>query len=200
MNARPALVMTLVCLVAAGCTAGAAGPVSTPHPATGPPTVPLPAGPLPLPVAEPITATALDIPAIGLSTSALEPLGLQPDGALAAPVQWQRAGYFADGPVPGERGPAVVAGHVDSVSGPAVFFRLAELRPGDRIDVGRSDGRSITFEVDRLVSVPKDSFPTDLIYGPTPDAQLRLITCGGDFDRAARSYVDNTVVLATAVG
>ena len=98
--------------------------------------------------------------------------------------------------MPGDRGPAVVAGHVDSVAGPAVFYRLRELRPGDEVVVDLSDGRTVTFRVTGSLQVPKDAFPTEEVYGPTPDAELRLITCGGEFDRSVRSYEDNTVVFA----
>lgn len=202
MTARAAVARALAGLcgvLLAGCAGAGPGvpPPAAPAPVAAPASA-LPTGPAPLPVGDEVTATSLEIPAIGLAASRLEPLGLLPDGSLAAPAGWQDVGIYADGPVPGERGPAVVAGHVDSVSGPAVFYRLRSLRPGDRITVGRSDGRVVGFEVDRVVSVSKDRFPTELVYGPTPDAQLRLITCGGDFDRAVHSYRDNTVVLATA--
>jgi LPXTG-site transpeptidase (sortase) family protein len=145
------------------------------------------------------TVTRVTVPAIGVDATGLEALGLLPDGSLAAPVDFDRAGWFADGTVPGERGPAVVAGHVDSVDGPAVFYRLRELAPGDEVVVELSDGTAPTFRVDRVESAPKDDFPTAEVYGPTPDAQLRLITCGGEFDRSVRSYEDNTIVFASRV-
>ncbi|MBW8767444.1 MAG: class F sortase, partial [Geodermatophilales bacterium] len=90
----------------------------------------------------------------------------------------------------------VLAGHVDSTAGPAVFFRLGELAAGDEVVVGRSDGTTVRFTVTRVARYPKAAFPTAEVYGPTPDAQLRLITCGGDFDRSRRSYADNVVVFA----
>jgi sortase (surface protein transpeptidase) len=101
------------------------------------------------------------------------------------------------GPVPGDPGPAVIAGHVDSRAGPAVFFRLRELRPGDKVTVRRSDGRAVAFTVDEVDRYPKDAFPTSAVYGPAPGSELRLITCGGSFDAAKRSYRDNVVVYAS---
>ena len=89
-------------------------------------------------------------------------------------------------------------GHIDTAAyGPAVFFRLAALRPGNKIDVHRSDGITAVFRVDRVAEYPKDQFPTRLVYGTTSYPSLRLITCGGSFDRTAHSYRDNVVVFAT---
>jgi hypothetical protein len=137
----------------------------------------------------------LQVPDIGVDTS-LQPLGLLADGSLQAPSQWQQAGWYAQGVTPGNTGPAVIAGHVDSVSGPAVFFRLRELARGARVVVQRRDRRTLTFVVDSVVSYPKASFPASAVYGPTPLPELRLVTCTGDFDRDKRSYVDNLVVSA----
>jgi hypothetical protein len=86
---------------------------------------------------------------------------------------------------------------VDSKSGPAVFYQLRTLRPGDIVRVGLADGRTLTFRVQRLQRYPKDEFPTEAVYFPTLNRELRLITCGGDFDYARHSYVDNIVVYAT---
>jgi LPXTG-site transpeptidase (sortase) family protein len=126
--------------------------------------------------------------------SPLEPLHLDAHGALSTP-SFPHAGWYADGPAPGDVGPAVLAGHVDSKSGPAVFYRLGDLRPGDIVRVQRS-GRWLTFKVVDVRRYPKDAFPTADVYGPTPDPQLRLITCSGEFDDARHSYRDNTVVYA----
>jgi hypothetical protein len=93
----------------------------------------------------------------------------------------------------------VIVGHVDSRSGPAVFFRLRQLAPGDEIAVDRVDGSTAVFVVQRVERHPKGAFPTDAVYGPTPVAQLRLVTCGGEFDRRSRHYVDNVVVFAGLV-
>jgi len=140
----------------------------------------------------------VSIPAIGVR-SAVVPLRLDDRGVLEAPEDFDRVGWFAAGPAPGDPGPAVVAGHVDSRRGPAVFFRLKELRPGDRVEVQRSDGATAHFRVDAVERYPKGRFPTASVYGPTPGRVLRLITCGGTFDAARRSYRDNIVVYATGV-
>jgi LPXTG-site transpeptidase (sortase) family protein len=130
-------------------------------------------------------------------------LGLDPDGAVAVPQpgpDYDRAAWFTGSPRPGDVGPAVIEGHVDSAAnGPSVFFDLGRLAVGDRIQVTRADGSVVTFAVYDVQLVPKDDFPTLDVYGNTPGAELRLITCGGDFDRDARSYVDNVVVFARAV-
>ncbi|MFC7275249.1 class F sortase [Paractinoplanes rhizophilus] len=139
--------------------------------------------------------TRVRIKAIGLD-SALETLHIA-ENALQPPKRFDRAGWYADGTVPGDIGPAVIAGHVDSRAGPAVFYRLRELTVGDRIDVLRG-GRTVSFVVTRTAWYPKRAFPTEEVYGPTPDRQLRLITCGGVFDHRLRSYRDNLVVYAVA--
>jgi sortase (surface protein transpeptidase) len=138
------------------------------------------------------------IPAIGVSAAVVR-LGLNPDGSLQVPGDFDVTGWFAGGPAPGETGPAVIAGHIDSHRGPAVFFRLRDLKPGQEITVGRRDGSSVRFAVDGVAQYPKDAFPTRAVFGPSPDPLLRLITCGGDFDRSRRSYRDNVVVTARLV-
>jgi sortase (surface protein transpeptidase) len=143
----------------------------------------------------PSRPTRLSIPSIGVDT-ALQPLHLLADGSLEPPTQWARAGWYADGVRPGQVGPAVIAGHIDSTSGPAVFFRLHALRPGDAVRVRMRDGRMLRFVVDGVRRYPKSRFPTGAVYGPTPDPQLRLVTCTGAFDAQAGSYLDNLVVSA----
>jgi sortase (surface protein transpeptidase) len=138
----------------------------------------------------------LRIPDIDVD-AALQLLHLQPDGTLAPPQGWVDAGWYGDGTRPGDTGPAVIAGHVDSRRGPAVFYKLRELEAGDRIEVVRG-GRTIRFTVISTAWYPKNTFPNDQVYGPTPDRQLRLITCGGVFDHRLRSYKDNLVVYAVA--
>jgi sortase (surface protein transpeptidase) len=138
----------------------------------------------------------LQIPAIDVSTSLVK-LGRLPDGSLQVPKAWDTAGWYDQGPRPGQPGPAVILGHVDSKSGPAVFYQLRTLRPGDIVRVGLADGRTLTFRVQRIQRYPKDEFPTEAVYFPTLNRELRLITCGGDFDYARHSYVDNIVVYAT---
>jgi LPXTG-site transpeptidase (sortase) family protein len=143
------------------------------------------------------TPLGLRIPAIGVEATSLVPLAIIPStGELAAPVQFDQTGWYAAGPVPGEPGPAVIAAHVDSRAGAAVFFRLRELQPGDKVYVPRSDGTTVTFSVTGVERYPKNAFPTQKVHGPTPDRALRLITCGGSFDYAKRSYRDNIVVYA----
>jgi sortase (surface protein transpeptidase) len=115
---------------------------------------------------------------------------------MEVPEDFGRAGWFAGGPAPGRPGPAVIAGHVDSMKGPAVFYRLRDLRPGDEVRVERADGARLRFVVDTTRSFPKAGFPTSTVFGPTPEAALRLVTCAGSFDRARGSYRDNLVVFA----
>jgi len=140
----------------------------------------------------------VEIPAIGVSSSLVR-LGLNPDRTMEVPGDFQVAGWFTGAPQPGQLGPAVIAGHVDSRTGPAVFYRLRDLRPGDQIRVVRADRRVVRFKVDSLVSYPKQSLPPDAVYGATTTPALRLITCAGSFDRSSRSYRDNLVVSATRV-
>ncbi len=137
------------------------------------------------------------VPAIGVDSELLR-LGTDAAGVLVPPDDFDRAGWFADGAVPGDVGPAVVAGHVDSVDGPAVFSRLGELGPGAEVLVDREDGTTARFAVTGVGRYPKSGFPTESVYGPTPRAELRLVTCGGEFDRSRGSYEDNVVVFARA--
>jgi LPXTG-site transpeptidase (sortase) family protein len=140
----------------------------------------------------------LRIPAIGVDTQ-LEKLGVARSGRLLPPVNPQRAGWFPGSSVPGELGPAVLAGHRDSLVGPAVFWRLTDLRPGDSVIVTRSDGVTVRFEVAQIRRVPRANFPTEQVYGATPDRMLRLITCGGLYDHVHGRYLDNVLVVALAV-
>jgi sortase (surface protein transpeptidase) len=148
------------------------------------------------PVAMPI---AVRIPAIEVQ-SELITVGLNPDGTLEVPQpgpDYDKAAWFRESPRPGETGPAVIEGHVDSAAnGPSVFYDLGRLVPGDRVEVDREDGSTATFEVYDVQTFPKDDFPTLAVYGNTDGSELRLITCGGPFDSEARSYEDNVVVFA----
>jgi LPXTG-site transpeptidase (sortase) family protein len=134
------------------------------------------------------------IGALGVDAG-LEDLALDGQGQLEAPKSYVLAGWYAAGVAPGDAGPAVIAGHVDSTAGAAVFYRLHELHAGDVIEVLRGDTWT-TFRVTTTEQYPKDQFPTERVYRPTPDAELRLITCGGDFDAGRQSYRDNIVVYA----
>lgn len=135
------------------------------------------------------------IPAIGVDAPVV-PLGLNPDGSLEVPTAFHEAGWWEPGAEPGERGAAVLAGHLDSRSGPAVFYRLRELEREDVVEIRRMDGSAVRFRIERVEQYGKEAFPTDLVYARTVGATLRLVTCGGDFDFAAGHYRDNTVAFA----
>ncbi len=157
-----------------------------------------PSAPQALAGSGPLTGTPLTvrIPAIEVDAE-LDRLGLDGDGALEAPP-YDRAGWFGGGPKPGETGPAVIAAHVDSTTGPVVFFRLKSLQAGDTVTVVYDDGSTVDFVVTGAERFRKDEFPTDRVYGPTEGADLRLITCIGTFDRGSGSYDENLVVWASA--
>ena len=131
-------------------------------------------------------------------------LGLGPGHTLQVPpltqAGAQEAGWYDLGPAPGQLGPAVIAGHVDSDHGPGAFFRLGALRPGDRINVTRADGTVALFRVDAVDDYSKDSFPTQQVYGPVSYAGLRVITCGGSFNFQTHHYLSNIVIYATLTG
>jgi len=137
------------------------------------------------------------IPAIGVN-SGLVRLGLQKDGTLAVPTAAMTAGWYTGAPTPGELGPAIILGHVHWSGGPAVFYHLANLKPGNRVIVSRADGTAATFAVVRVASFAKTRFPSQLVYGNIDYAGLRLVTCGG-FDPVAHTYEANIVVFAKLV-
>jgi len=141
----------------------------------------------------------VSIPSIGVQ-STLERLGTDAHGQLVPPANPDQAGWYAGGVRPGDPGPAVIAGHVDSRTGPAVFTELGRLKRGAAVVVTDARGGVVRFTVDDVRSYPKTRFPTAEVYGPTPDPQLRLITCGGDFDRASGHYVKNVIVFAVPAG
>ena len=154
--------------------------------------------PLVLPASRPVS---IAIPAIGVKAPLLR-LGRAADNTLEVPPpgrHYDDAGWYRYSPTPGELGPSVIVGHVDSAkNGPSVFWRLGTLRPKDRVRVTRADGSVAVFVVDAVRLFPKKAFPTKLVYGDTDHAALRLITCGGPFDSAGH-YRDNVVVLASLV-
>lgn len=192
-----------------GCSSSGASDVPT---TAGPSSVrssptplpPLPSGaadaPAPAPAAGSSTPApvSLSVPAIGVRTG-LDPLQLTGDGVLQTPSQWQVAGWYAGGVRPGDPGPAVIAGHVDSRAGPAVFYKLRHVKAGDRAEVTRADGSVLNFVVDTVAEYPKDQFPSAAVYGPTALPELRLVTCTGEFDYQHHSYLDNLVVSAHLV-
>jgi LPXTG-site transpeptidase (sortase) family protein len=121
-------------------------------------------------------------------------------GALQVPSSTSVAGWYTGSPRPGGIGSAIIVGHIDSLSGPGVFYRLSELHRGNDVYVKRTDGTTVEFRVTSVQTYLKDQFPTQTVYGPTPDAELRLITCDGAFDAATHHYLSNIVVYATQVG
>ncbi|MFE6614680.1 class F sortase [Amycolatopsis sp. NPDC057786] len=176
--------------------APAAAPGTThPAPASRPPT---------RPVVDPTvraTPTAVHIPRLDAHSSLIK-LGLDANQRMQTPsvATPMQAGWYEPGPAPGQTGPAVIVGHVDGATQPGIFHRLHELAPGDRVTVERADSTTVTFVVRRTLHAPKDRFPTKEVYGRTPGPELRLITCGGPFDRAARSYRHNVIVFAQLEG
>jgi len=163
-------------------------PVARP-PATKPPS-------RPEPVVDPnVVPLSVRIPSVGI-TSPLVRLGLNPDHTLQVPDDFAVAGWYIYRPVPGNPGPAVLAGHVDSKRGPAVFYRLRDVPIGSTIEVDRSDRSVARFTVYAKEQDPKRAFPTARVYGPTTGSELRVITCGGTFNRSIGHYNDNIIVFA----
>jgi sortase (surface protein transpeptidase) len=138
----------------------------------------------------------VEVPAVDISARVV-PLGLTDGGALEVPEDFSTAGWWSSGPEPGERGAAVITAHIDSKTGPAAFYTLADASPGDEVYVHRKDGSTATFVIHRLRQYPKDDFPTHQVYDKTPEPTLRLITCGGIFDDSIGHYRDNIVAYAT---
>ncbi|GHF56083.1 hypothetical protein GCM10018790_37570 [Kitasatospora xanthocidica] len=167
-----------------------------PSAAATPPPAAAPAAPA-APALKRAKPARLRIPQIAVDAPFTE-LTLGPGGQLNAPPPDDKnlVGWYRDGVTPGERGSAVVAGHVDTTKGPAVFLLLSLLLPGNKVEVARADGTVAVFSVDSVETFAKDAFPDQKVYGKTPDAQLRLITCGGTYDKKRRDYLDNVVVFA----
>lgn len=211
--AGPLCGVALAVLLAAGCAApDATGPPGAAGPVAGPvaPTAPLPPSAVPAPgLASPerpgraaaagAAPLGLTVPSLGIATGPLLPLDIDPAGALEVPPDADGTGWFVHSPQPGDPGPAIVAAHVDYGGVPGVFARLGDLRPGDPVTVRRSDGAEVAFTVYRVDRYPKSDFPSDAVYGNTPGAELRLITCGGAFDALTGHYRDNVVAYARRV-
>lgn len=145
---------------------------------------------------------AVSIPAIAVHSKLLR-LGLNPDGTIQVPplpASANLAAWYKDSATPGQIGASVIEGHVDSYNGPAVFFRLGALRPGDTVNVTLADGITAIFRVTGVREYPKISFPAKTIYGTSNYAALRLITCGGAFDHATGHYLSSIVVFASLSG
>lgn len=172
---------------------------ATPNPASP---NPFSAGALQDPGAPPAATVAagtapvsISIPRIGVQSN-LEDLALGPDGQLQAPVEWDSAGWYAQGVVPGQVGPAIIAGHIDSPTAPAVFARISELVAGDEVTVTMSNGAALTFVISGRTQSAKSAFPTAEVYSNVPAPELRLITCAGTFDRSIGHYTDNLILFA----
>src|SRR5262249_40010795 len=132
----------------------------------------------------------LAIPAIGVETRLIR-LGITGHRTLQVPASAAIAGWFTGSPPPGSIGASIIVGHIDSDKGPGVFFRLRDLRRGKDVYVTLASGSTVTFKVTAVRSYAKNRFPTAEVYGPVPDAELRLITCGGHFDYSTGSYLSN---------
>jgi hypothetical protein len=179
----------------------------TGHPATpvGKPTfIPVPLGkraPVPDPsVAAPTASpSTLIIPSIGVRSTLIR-LGVTKAGAMQVPSTAAVAGWFTGSPRPGAIGAAVIVGHIDSQQGPGIFVRLHQLQAGSKVFVRRADGTLAVFKVTAVRMYPKAQFPASAVYGAVPDAQLRLITCGGAFDPATGHYLSNVIAFAQLVG
>ncbi len=140
----------------------------------------------------------ITIPKIGVSANLTE-LGLNKDRSVQVPTQWAVPGWYKYGPTPGQEGSAVILGHVDSYQGPAVFYRLADLRLGNLVYVKEADGKTLHFAVIGLREYSKKTFPDKLVYGPRKYAALQLVTCGGVFDPQTGHYLSNIVVFTALV-
>jgi sortase (surface protein transpeptidase) len=184
-----------------GLVAVKASPGEVPRPAARP--VPIPSGtaaaaPGPAAAQPAALPVALTIPAIDVRTKLIR-LGVTAQGSLQVPQSTSVAGWYTGSPRPGAVGSSVIAGHIDSYQGPGVFFRLRLLRPGNLVYVREASGKLAVFRVTSVRMYPKDHFPTAAVYGPSPDAELRLITCGGVFDHVTGSYLSNVVAYTTEV-
>lgn len=171
---------------------GSVPPSTTSVPSTGPSPDTTPTGP-------PARPEYLSIPSIGVATDLIR-LGLNDDRTVEVPENPARAGWFDQGPVPGQPGSSVVLGHVDSVDGPAVFYDLAKLEPGSTIEVRLTGGSVATFRVDRVATYPNEDFPAQEVYAGDPARRaLNLVTCGGEYDAARGGWQSNVVVFTTLV-
>lgn len=155
----------------------------------------VPTAPAPFAAGPPSPPVKIRIESIGASAP-VDPLGLNKDGTLQVPTDFKRAGYYVGRPAPGSVGPAIIVAHVDSKAGPAVFYRLRDLQPGAEVVVTREDRSEVVFIVDRVEQHAKDAFPTEAVYGSTEGATLRLITCGGSFNKRSGHYRDNLIAYA----
>ena len=171
-------------------------PVSVAVAAAPSPTSPIVAPPESAPPRPPGRPVSLAIPVIGVHTRLIT-LGRTSGGSLQVPATTSVAGWYTGSPRPGAVGSAIIVGHIDSYRGPGVFFRLSGLHPGNQVYVRQAGGTVVRFRVTEVQRYLKSHFPTQAVYGPTPDPELRLITCGGAFDAATGHYLSNIVIYAT---
>ena len=136
--------------------------------------------------------------AVGVKDANVVDVGLEANGAMETPKGWWDLGWYKLGPVPGQLGNSVISGHLDSDTGPAVFWNLGRLRKGDKIVVEMEDGTKRSFAVEKLESYPFNKAPLDRIFGPSDKARLNLITCAGVFDKGHANYSNRLVVYAVA--
>lgn len=190
-----AVVLAASLLVGCSAAAGTTDPAAAPSLASPSMKTPSPTAPAAAPRAVSSPPVRVQIPRIGVDAPLID-LGLAADGTMEVPENFDEVGWFTGGGRPGGPGPVVIAGHVDSPTGPAVFIRLRELAPGDTVDVADSDGVVHRYVVTAVADYPKAAFPTSAVFGATAADELRLITCGGVFDASAGSYEDNRVVYA----
>ncbi|MEU9602430.1 class F sortase [Streptomyces sp. NPDC048109] len=147
-----------------------------------------------VPELPPSPPTRVVAPRVGLEVN-VDPVELDDDGSIALPRNVGHAGWFTGSLTPGQKGNTVLVGHVDSHDGPAAFYELGAVHKGDRVEVKRQDGRTVSYEVESISIWPQDDFPSRRVYGPTPGPRLTLITCT-DWDAERRTYVSNLVVTA----
>jgi LPXTG-site transpeptidase (sortase) family protein len=196
-----AIVLLVVLALGGGYLLGTAGGPAPAQAAAAPvatSAAPLPsAAPLKSAPVVPSPPVKVEIPAIGVSGGLVD-LHLNPDGTLEVPKDYQQIGWYADGAVPGDTNypPTIIAGHVDSYQGPAVFYDLRNLKAGDQVRVTQADGNVAVYTIYATAQYPKSKFPADTVYANRAESELVLITCTGAFDKSLRSYDDNLVVSA----
>lgn len=175
---RLLLLVTAVLVLIAGCGSSPPPPVPRSPDAVAPP-------------------VSITIPSINAQSSLIR-LGVNPDKTMQVPdvKTPEQAGWFAFSSKPGAPGPAVIAGHVDGNRKPGIFYHLDTLKPGADVIIERSDGTRLTYTVTRVHHADKDEFPTEEVYGQVPESELRLITCGGDWEGGQTGYADNIIVHA----
>lgn len=205
---RAAVTVTISLIVAVGASGcgvpapAAAPPAGAPSPSS-PASAPTPTpsasvAPAAVPAVPAVAPAAVTIAAIGLSEPLID-LGIQRNGSMEVPSDFGDVGWFTGGGKPGGPGPTVIAGHVDSVTAPAVFARLGELVVGDRVQVTDVAGATFEYEIYEVGDYPKADFPTARVFGAVASDEVRLITCTGLFDSSTGHYLDNRVVFGKRV-